>query len=114
MEIITMIAYVATALAVLFGGIAWMIHVQISPVKELLVKTEQAIQRMDQRLVKNEQTTLRIDQKLGNHITDTNKKIEILSGRIDKLADRFDKMSDRLDRQSDQFCRLYEILIKIK
>ena len=53
-----------------------------------------------------------IDHKLGNHITDTNKKIETLSGRIDKLADRFDKMSDRLDRQSDQFSRLYEILIK--
>ena len=70
----------------LFGGMAWMIHAQISPVKELLT----------------------------NHITDTNKKIETLSGRIDKLADRFDKMSDRLDRQSDQFGRLYEILIKDK
>ena len=43
---------------------------------------------------------MRIDQKLDNHITDTNKKIETLSGRIDKLADRFD--------------RLYEILIKDK
>ena len=43
-----------------------------------------------------------IDHKLGNHITDTNKKIE-------KLSDRFDKMSDRFDRQNDQFVRLYEI-----
>ena len=55
-----------------------------------------------------------IDYKLGNHITDTNKKIETLSGRIDKLADRFDKMSDRFDRQNDQFVRLYELVIKDK
>ena len=43
---------------------------------------------------------MRIDQKLDNHITDTNKKIETLSGRINKLADRFD--------------RLYELLLKDK
>ena len=41
-----------------------------------------------------------IDHKLGNHITDTNKKIEYLTGRVDQLSDRFD--------------RLYEVLIKSK
>ena len=93
MEMITMIAYVVGALGVLFGGIAWMIHVQISPVKKSV----------------ND-----VKELLTNHITDTNKKIEALSGRIDKLADRFDKMSDRFDRQNDQFVRLYELVIKEK
>ena len=41
-----------------------------------------------------------INHKLGNHITDTNKKIDNLSDRIDDLSGRFD--------------RLYEILIKDK
>ena len=39
-----------------------------------------------------------IDEKLGNHIGDTNKKIDNLSNRIDTLSDRFD--------------RLYEILLQ--
>ena len=41
-----------------------------------------------------------INQKLDNHITDTNKKI--------------DKLSDRMDRQGDRFDRLYEFLIQDK
>ena len=66
----------------LLGCMAWMLHAQISPIKELLVKNEQATQR--------------IDHKLGNHITETNRKIEVLSGRIDKLADRFDSLNQVL------------------
>ena len=86
MEIITIVAYVAGALAVLFGGIAWMIHVQISPVKKSVDD---------------------VKELLTNHITDTNKKIETLSGRIDKLSDRIDDLSGRFDR-------LYELLLKDK
>ena len=110
MEMITMIAYVAGALGVLFGGIAWMIHVQISPIKDLLKKSES--NQVTKEMFKAQITPIK--DLLANHITDTNKKIEALSGRIDKLADRFDKMSDRFDRQNDQFVRLYELVIKEK
>ena len=48
-----------------------------------------------------------IDHKLGNHITDTNRKIERLSERIDKLADRFEHLSVRFDG-------LYQVLLKNK
>ena len=55
-----------------------------------------------------------IDHKLGNHITDTNKKIDKMSDRMDKMSDRFDKLSDRFDRQNDQFVSLYNLLLKDK
>ena len=41
-----------------------------------------------------------IKAALDNHITDTNKKI--------------DRLSDRIDKQNDQFNRLYELLLKEK
>ena len=39
-----------------------------------------------------------VNKTLNNHITDTNKRI--------------DRLSDRLDKQSEQFARLYELLLK--
>ena len=41
-----------------------------------------------------------INKTLTNHITDTNKKI--------------DRISDRIDKQNDQFNRLYELLLREK
>ena len=45
-----------------------------------------------------------IDEKLGNHIGDTNKKIESLDNNLSK----------RIDTLSDRFDRLYEILLQEK
>ncbi len=55
-----------------------------------------------------------INEKLGNHITDTNKKIDGLGDHIDKQSDRIDKLSDRLDRQGDRFNKLYDFLMQEK
>ena len=90
MEIITIVAYVSGALGVLFGGIAWMIHVQISPVKQSLTDVKESLDKHEKNI-----TAL-----LTNHITDTNRKIDKLSDRIDDLSGRFD--------------RLYELLLKDK
>ncbi len=53
-----------------------------------------------------------INQALSNHITDTNKRIDILSEHIRDTNKRIDTLSERIDKQSDQFNKLYEFLLK--
>ena len=81
METILIVSYVVGILAVFFGGIAWMIHVQISPVKKSV----------------ND-----VKELLTNHITDTNKKIDKLSDRFDRQNDQFVRLYEILIRKENK------------
>ena len=74
----------------LLGIIRWMFNAQTKQIQTevALVKTEVKAQIEP------------INKKLDNHITETNKKIDLLSNRFENLSNRFD--------------RLYELLLKDK
>ena len=89
MEISVLLTLVTSLLVytgLLFGGWAWMLRNQTKQIKAEIT------------VIKAEITPIK--EALDNHITDTNKKI--------------DRLTDRIDKQGEQFNRLYELLLRDK
>ena len=68
------VTFVILYTGLIFGGFNWMLSAKIDPINE----------------------------KLGNHITDTNKKIDRLSEKVDRLSERFDKLYHHLLKEKDK------------
>ena len=69
------------------------------------------IKSADEKIQSVDEKIQSVDGKLGNHITDTNKKIDQLGARIESQGER---LGARIENQSERFDRLYEILLKEK
>ena len=78
----------------IFGGLHWMLKAQITPVKDQITSVKDQIK---------DQITAQITpvkELLSNHISDTNKKIDKLSDRVDKLYDFL--MQQKISQNSGQ------------